>query len=101
MALVIATRWRCPPESLTPRSPTMVSRPWGEPLDELEGIRLHCGLPDLFLCGLWPAIGDVLAYAPMEEERLLRDIGDLAPERALRAGRDVLPVDENPALLHV
>jgi len=35
-ALAIATRCFCPPESITPRSPTKVSRPSGKPWMKLE-----------------------------------------------------------------
>jgi len=31
-----AVRWRCPPESITPRSPTTVASPWGNSARSLE-----------------------------------------------------------------
>ena len=49
---------------------------------------------DLVVRRVGPAVGDVLADAPVEEQRLLRHVGDLPAERLLRAEADVLPVHD-------
>ena len=39
IARAIAMRWRCPPDSFTPRSPMIVAKPCGSNLDELGAAR--------------------------------------------------------------
>src|SRR5436305_13588836 len=51
MARAIATRWRWPPDSLIPRSPTIVSRPFGQRLGELGDVCRLCRTVDLGVAG--------------------------------------------------
>ncbi len=48
-----ARRCRCPPERVTPRSPTTVSYPFGKWLDEVVRLRVARRLLDLRLGGVW------------------------------------------------
>ena len=100
-ARAMATRWRCPPESFTPRSPVMVSNPSRQVLDEIQCVCLGRGLANLLHGGVGATIGDVLGNGAVEQQRLLRHVGDGAAKALLRAFGDVLPVDEDAAVLDV
>ena len=47
-------------------------------LDELQGVCLARRLADLLHGGVGPAVGDVLGDGAMEQQRLLRHVGDTA-----------------------
>ena len=55
----------------------------------------------LFVCGVRPAVADILQHAVSKEKNLLLDNSDLPPERALGHLSDVLAVDAHSALGHV
>ena len=69
--------------------------------DELERVRLPRRFADLLHRSVGAAIGDVFRDRAMEQQRLLRHIGDRSPQALLRAGGDVLPVDEDVPVLDV
>jgi len=82
-ALAIAMRCRCPPDSVTPRSPTIVSYPSGILLDEFVRVGELRRPDDVFA----PGVG--LPYAMFcqigrEQERVLEHEADLV--RAAIAG---------------
>jgi hypothetical protein len=79
----------------------MVSKPSGRRLDELERVCLLGGADDLLLRGVGLAVGDVLADGAVEEQRLLRHVGDLAAQALLGAVAHVLAIHQHAALLHV
>jgi len=45
----------------------------------------------------WLAVGDVVAHRVVEEDGLLRDLGNIAAQRAQREVAQVVAVDENAA----
>ena len=69
--------------------------------DELERVRLPRRFADLLHRSVGAAIGDVFRDRAMEQQRLLRHIGDRAAQALLRAGGDVLPVNEDAPVLDV
>ena len=92
-----ATSWRWPAESWTPRSPTSVSIPSGSARDELGRADGGDRRFDLLEARLGPAEGDVLADAAGEEEALLGDDPELAPQRLLLHAAQVVAVDQHAA----
>ena len=60
--------------------------------DEVVRISGLGGGDDLFLAGAGAAHGYVVAHRALEQEVLLRDIGDLPAQRLQRDGRKVFPV---------
>ncbi len=92
----IASRCFWPPDSLTPRSPTMVSSPAGQVGDHRVEPRPARGLDDLGLARIEPAIGDVLADGAGEEEDILLDDADLAAQSGERHVADIDAVDGDP-----
>ena len=70
-------------------------------LDELQGVCLARRLADLLHGGVGPAVGDVLGDGAMEQQRLLRHVGDTAAQALLGDLGHVLPVDQDPAFLDV
>ncbi len=70
----------CPPESLTPLSPATVSSFLGSFAMKLMGIGGMNGLLD-FLHVLRFAMGDVIDDGIVEKDHILRDEGDVSPER--------------------
>ncbi len=88
--------WRSPDDRDWPRSWTTVSTPFGHPFDELgEPDRAH-GLVHLLVGGLRSGEGDVVPDGPGEEERLLGDDAELAPQRVQGHRLEVVAVDEHP-----
>ena len=61
IARAIAMRWRWPPDSVTPRSPTGVSKPCGSRVDEFGRQRQLGRARDLGVGRLGPAEADVVA----------------------------------------
>jgi succinyl-diaminopimelate desuccinylase len=88
----MARRCFWPPESLTPRSPIIVSSPAGSrrsPRRDARG-----GQPRMIgLAGAEPAIGDVLADRAGEQEDVLLHDADLPAQRRQRHVADVDAVD--------
>ena len=74
----MARRCFCPPESLTPRSPMIVSSPSGRSAIIVVQPRAPRRLHDLGLGRVEPAVGDVLADRAGEEEDVLLHDADLA-----------------------
>ena len=73
IARAIETRWRCPPESLTPRSPTIVSYFFSKLSANSSTRAIRQASRIVLLRGVGPREGDVLADRAVEEERLLQD----------------------------
>ena len=96
-----ATSWRWPAESWTPRSPTSVSIPSGRAATNSVAPTVGERRLDLLQARLRPPEGDVLADAAGEEEALLGDDPELAPQRPLLDAAQVVAVDQHPALLRV
>ena len=97
MARAMETRWRWPPESLTPRSPTMVSYCSGKLLGELVDAGDAAGFQDLLFGGVGAGEGDVLADGAVEEEGLLQHDAELRAVAAEADGGEVDAVDQNLA----
>ena len=76
IARAIETRWRCPPESLMPRSPTTV-RSRGNWHDELVAMRDAAGLLDLVERGAGLRVADVVGDRAVEQEVVLQHRGEL------------------------
>ena len=71
------TRWRWPPESFTPRSPTMVSYPFSKFSANSSTRAMRQASQDLLLGRVGPREGDVLADGAVEQERVLQHHAEL------------------------
>ena len=96
-----ATSWRWPAESWTPRSPTSVSIPSGSAATNSVAPTVATAASISSRLASGPAEGDVFADAAGEEEALLGDDPELAPQRPLLDAAQVVAVDQDPALLRV
>ncbi len=104
MAWAMATRWRCPPESLSPRSPDHRFVAVGEGAHELLDVGGPPHLMDEVHVGAIEAghaVADVLGDAPVQHLGVLWDIGDVIAQRSLGDGGDVLAVEQDGAPLDV
>ena len=72
MARAIEILCRCPPESLTPRSPTMVSYFSGKAFGELVHAGDAAGAHDFFFAGVRPGKCHIFANRAVEQERFLQ-----------------------------
>ena len=73
IARAIAIRWRWPPESVSPRSPIIVSYPFGQALDETGGLGGGGGALHLLAGGVAARVGDVVVHGGREQERVVGD----------------------------
>ena len=95
MARAMETRWRWPPESLTPRSPTMVSYFFSKILGEFVHARDAAGFQDLFFGGVGAREGDVFSNGAVEQEGVLQDHAELRAVAIQADGGEVHAIDEN------
>ena len=100
-ARAIASRWRCPPESVIPRSPITVSYPSGSSSMNGCACAARAAASTSSCVDVGHAEGDVVAHARREEERILGDDADLAAERAPRHVAHVDAVDQHASLAGV
>ena len=91
-ARAMAMRWRCPPESSTPRSPTIVSRPPGWLRDELQHVGGLGGPLDRRIRHV-AAEGDVVADGVVEQHDVLAHHRDLLAQALQVVLAHVAPVD--------
>ena len=80
-----AVRWRWPPESITPRSPTIVSQPSGRSRTSFASCARSAAACTCARVRLGQAVGDVVGEREREQEGVLRDHRDVRAQRA-RAG---------------
>ena len=93
-------RWRWPPDSFTPRSPTMVAKPFGSA--SMKSQRAATAAASTFVIGrIRPAVADVLHDRAVEQRDVLRHDRDRLAQAVLRDARDVLAVDQDAPALHV
>ncbi len=92
-ARAMAMRWRWPPDSVTPRSPTIVSYPSGISLMNSSALASLGGAHDLRAPGFRAAVGDVLPDRRAEQERVLQHEADLVAQRLDGEAPDVRAVD--------
>ncbi len=97
IARASATRWRWPPDSLTPRSPTSVSKPSGRASANSVTCAASRGAADLGVGGAGPGERDVVPQRPVEHGRVLRHVGDQAAQVGLAQPGDVLAADQDAA----
>ncbi len=90
----MAMRWRWPPESLTPRSPTMVVHAFRQRVDERQALRRRGGLEHLLVGRLGAAVADVLRQRAVEQGGVLRHDGQRLPQAEVGRARDVLAVNQ-------
>ncbi len=90
-----AMRWRCPPLSVTPRSPTVGLIAVGERHDEVVRLRFARRLLDLLLRRVRRAEGDVLRQRAREQEHVLLDLGDLRAQAGQVPVAHVHAVDQD------
>ncbi len=90
---------RCfwPPERVTPRSPTMVSKPLGNSRISVAMWAMVAASSTLLGGGVGDTEGDVLADGVGEEEGLLRDEADVLAQGVEGEAADGLAVDEDGA----
>ena len=86
IARAIAMRWRWPPDSVTPRSPSWRFEAAGQAADEFGGMGEIGGALDLGIGGVGPAEADVFARGGGEHHRILRHQRDARAHLA-RIGR--------------
>src|SRR5262245_11333526 len=84
-ARAIAMRWRCPPESFTPRSPTIVSYLFSM-RDPADGF-------DLLSRGMWFGEADVVGDRSVKEEIVLQNNTQVRSIIAQPDVRQLAPVD--------
>ena len=75
--------------------------PFGELPDEDVGAGGLGGGDDLFAAGVGSPVGDVVPNGDREEERLVEDDADVAPQAGQGQVPDVLIVDEDGSVAHV
>ena len=80
----MAARCFCPPESVTPRSPTMVSKPCGKLLELLANVGCLGGFEQGFGVRFRRAKGQVFADGRAEKKGLLGHHADIAPQHRQR-----------------
>ena len=101
MARAIERRWRSPPDSERPRSPTGVSERVGRALDEVERLGARGGVAHLGLGGVGLADPQIVGDRAVEQQRLLVDDADVAAERGELDVADVHAVDQDHPGLRV
>ena len=69
--------------------------------DEIVGISLPRRLVDFLVRGIQPAVADVFQDGLVEEKRILADDADMLPQRLLREGADVLPIEADGAAVRI
>ena len=80
-ARAIDRRWRCPPESRAPRSPTTVSQPSGRDSTNASAFASRKARAHLFVVDRPEAVRDVVADRSLEQHRILRHHRHLAAHR--------------------
>ena len=73
----------------------------GQRVHEPVHVGGRCGLDDLVLVGIRPAVGDVLEDRAAEQPGVLQHHPDPRPQRLPADRRDVDAVDEDPPRIHV
>jgi len=101
IARAIDTRWRSPPERRAPPSPMTVSNPCGRLVMKSRAWAAGRRPDQFLLAAVKIAVGDVVADGVVEEDRLLGDHRDLAPERLEGDIADVDAVDQDRPLPEV
>ena len=99
-ARAITRRWRWPPESETPRSPTSVWYFLGS-VDVGVQLRRICRADDPVAVGPGVSVGNVVLDSGGEQEDVLLDDADRRAERFQRDVPDVLSVDRNTSLGYI
>ena len=104
-----ATRCRCPPDRVSPRSPTTVAQ--RQPhlgrvaLGQLPDEPVRLGHPrsalDLVVGGVGTTVGDVRADRVGEQKAVLEGHADLASQRVQRDRAEVVAVDGHPSRVRV
>ena len=97
IARAIATRWRSPPESLTPRSPTTVSYFSGSFATKSSQRAISAARRISSSRGVRAREGDVLQDRAVEEEVVLEDDAELRPVVGETHAGEVLSVHEDRA----
>jgi len=69
-------------------------------LDEIAA-RRECRIEHLLIRGIEPAVANVLHDRTVKQRNVLRDDADGFAQAVLRNPRDILFVDQDPAVLHV
>ena len=100
-ARAIATRWRWPPESVNPRSPTSVSSPSGRSSSRPSSPARTAAAASLVVACLRARVGDVVAQRGGEQEGVVGHDGNLASQRGRVDLAHIGAVDEDGALVHV
>ena len=100
-ARAIATRWRCPPERVTPRSPTTVSYPFGSLFDEFMRLRRFAAAAHFIHCRIRSAVCDIVFYRVGKQKRSLQDNADLFSQCHQFHFADIVPVDKQRAFADI
>ena len=79
-ARAMASRWRCPPETLVPPWAIGDSEPAGHGPDEVLGLGDPQRVPQLVVGGVGVAVAQVAGHGAGEQVRLLRHQADARPE---------------------
>ena len=97
-ARAMAERCFWPPESVTPRSPTMVSKPCGNSSNSERMCAASAASKQVVSARVGRAEGEVLADGFAEEKGLLRHHADVAAQHGKRIFADGAAVDEQRSL---
>jgi len=94
-------RWRWPPDSLTPRSPTGVAYPTGRAAMNSWAWAIRAATLDVRLARAGLAIADVVADGVGEEKGFLRDDAHEGAQRSDGQIADIVTIQEDPARLDI
>ena len=98
IARAMARRWRCPPDSRTPFSPTSVSNPCGSGADEVQRVRgVRRALDGLARRVRHRAVGDVGGDGVVEQRDVLAHQREVAAQIGERERVDVVAVEQDAA----
>ena len=96
MARAMETRWRWPPESFTPRSPTTVSYFSGKRFREFVHAGDAAGRQNVLFAGVGPRERDVFADGAVEQKGVLQHDAELGAVAIEAHGREVDAVHAGP-----
>ena len=100
-ARAMERRWRSPPDRAAPFSPSIVSNPWGKPLDEFHAVRRLRRLGHLFVRSSLATDPDVVRDRVVEKDHVLEDNRYVREPRFFGELGDILARAEDPAAVRL
>ena len=91
----MARRWRCPPDRVTPRSPTGVLVALWQTYYEIVKLGYLGGADHIGVGCVIDAVLDVVANRGAEDEHVLQDDPDVPAKRRQRGLAGIRPIDQH------